>query len=317
MTQRYGMTIPFEGVTLTEHKEWFHRLADLGYTDVWSAEVDGSDGFTPLTLAALWEPRLNLGVAVTPVFTRGPGLLAMSIAALAEVAGGRFTMGLGASSQPVVERWNGITYDQPYARTRDVLNFVKRALEGEKIDEVFETFEVHGFKLSRPVINRPPILLGALRPGMLKLAGREADGAILNWLAASDVAQCRAEVGDGKTIAARLFVIPTEDADTARMIGRRMITSYLTVPVYAEFHRWLGRTEKLQPMWDAWAAGDRKLANDVIPDSVVDELIIHGSYDECREHVGRYIEAGVQIPSLAIVPFGINLQEAVEGLSPR
>jgi probable F420-dependent oxidoreductase len=317
MTQRYGMTIPFEGVTLTEHKEWFHRLADLGYTDVWSAEVDGSDGFTPLTLAALWEPRLNLGVAVTPVFTRGPGLLAMSIAALAEVAGGRFTMGLGASSQPVVERWNGITYDQPYARTRDVLNFVKRALEGEKIDEVFETFEVHGFKLSRPVINRPPILLGALRPGMLKLAGREADGAILNWLAASDVAQCRAEVGDGKTIAARLFVIPTEDADTARMIGRRMITSYLTVPVYAEFHRWLGRTEKLQPMWDAWETGDRKLANEVIPDSVVDELIIHGSYEECREHVGRYIEAGIQIPALAIVPLGINLQDAVEGLSPR
>jgi probable F420-dependent oxidoreductase len=317
MTQRYGMTIPFEGVTLTEHKEWFHRLADLGYTDVWSAEVDGSDGFTPLTLAALWEPRLNLGVAVTPVFTRGPGLLAMSIAALAEVAGGRFTMGLGASSQPVVERWNGITYDQPYARTRDVLNFVKRALEGEKIDEVFETFEVHGFKLSRPVINRPPILLGALRPGMLKLAGREADGAILNWLAASDVAQCRAEVGDGKTIAARLFVIPTEDADTARMIGRRMITSYLTVPVYAEFHRWLGRTERLQAMWDAWDAGDRKLANEVIPDSVVDELIIHGSYEACREHVGRYIEAGIQIPALAIVPFGIDLQDAVEGLSPR
>jgi probable F420-dependent oxidoreductase len=317
MTQRYGMTIPFADITLSEHKEWFHRLADLGYTDVWSAEVDGADGFTPLTLAALWESRLNLGVAVTPVFTRGPGLLAMSIASLAEVAGGRFTMGLGASSQPVVERWNGITYDQPYQRTRDVLNFVKRALDGEKIDEVFETFEVHGFKLSRPVINRPPILLGALRPGMLKLAGREADGAILNWLAASDVAQCRKEVGEGKTIAARIFVIPTEDADTARNIGRRMITSYLTVPVYAEFHRWLGRTERLQPMWDAWAAGDRKLANEVIPDSVVDELIIHGSYEACREHVGRYIEAGIQIPALAIVPFGINLQDAVEGLSPR
>ena len=317
MTQRYGITIPFDGVTLGEHQEWFHRLADLGYSDVWSAEVDGADSFTPLTLAALWESRLNLGVAVTPVFTRGPGLLAMSIAALAEVAGGRFTMGLGASSQPVVERWNGISYDKPYARTRDVLDFVKRALNGEKIDEVYETFEVHGFKLSRPVIERPPILLGALRPGMLKLAGREADGAILNWLAAGDVAQCVNEVGEGKTIAARLFVIPNDDADTARAIGRRMITSYLTVPVYAEFHRWLGRGERLQPMWDAWAAGERKLANEAIPDSVVDELIIHGSYDECREHVERYIEAGIQIPALAIVPFGINLQEAVEGLSPR
>jgi probable F420-dependent oxidoreductase len=284
---------------------------------VWSAEVDGADGFTPLTVAALSEPRLNLGVAVTPAFTRGPGLLAMSIAAMAEVAGGRFTMGLGASSQPVVERWNGIAYEKPYQRTRDVLRFVKRALDGEKIDEVFETFEIHGFKLSRPVIERPAILLGALRPGMLRLAGEEADGAILNWLAASDVAQCRSEVGENKTIAARLFVIPLEDAETARFIARRMISSYLTVNAYAEFHRWLGRGEALTPMWEAWSAGERKLANEVIPDSVVDELVIHGSFAECREHVQRYIEAGVEIPSIAIVPFGVDLKDAVEGLAPR
>ncbi|HEV3187966.1 MAG TPA: LLM class F420-dependent oxidoreductase [Acidimicrobiales bacterium] len=317
MTSRYGITIPFDGVTLLEHRDWFHRLADLGYTDVWSAEVDGADGFTPLTVAAIVESRLNLGVAVTPVFTRGAGLLAMSIAAMAEVSGGRFTMGLGASSEPVVQRWNGISYEEPYARTRDVLRFVKRALDGEKIDEVFETFEVHGFKLSRPVINRPPILLGALRPGMLRLAGREADGAILNWLGATDVAQCRAEVGPDKTIAARLFVIPNENADAARFIARRMISSYLTVNAYAEFHRWLGRGDALTPMWDAWAAGDRKLANEVIPDSVVDELVIHGSYEACREHVLRYVEAGVEVPTIAIVPFGINLEEAVEGLAPR
>jgi probable F420-dependent oxidoreductase len=317
VNQRYGITIPFDGVTLLEHREWLRRLVDLGYSDVWSSEVDGADGFTPLTLAAVWEPSLQLGVAVTPVFTRGAGLLAMSIAALAEVAPGRFTMGLGSSSAPVVERWNGITYDKPYARTRDVLDFVKRALDGEKIDEVYETFEVHGFKLSRPVVERPPILLGALRPGMLRLAGREADGAILNWLGANDVAQCRHEVGEDKTIAARLFVVPHTDADLARAIGRRMISSYLTVNAYAEFHRWLGRTEVLQPMWDAWARGDRKMANEVIPDEVVDELIIHGSYEQCREHVARYVEAGVQIPVLAVMPFGVDLREAVEGLSPR
>jgi len=317
MTSRYGITIPFDGVTLNEHREWFHRLADLGYTDVWSAEVDGADGFTPLTLAAAVEPRLNLGVAVTPVFTRGPGLLAMSIAALAEVAEGRFTMGLGASSQPVVERWNGIAYEHPYQKTRDVLRFVKRALDGEKIDEVFETFEVHGFKLSRPVVERPKILLGALRPAMLRLAGREADGAILNWLSVDDVATCRREIGEGKTIAARLFVVVTPDPDTARMVGRRMISSYLTVSGYAEFHRWLGRADALTPMWEAWARGERKLANELIPDEVVDDLIIHGSYEACREHVERYVEAGIEVPTIALVPLGVSLLDAVQGLAPR
>jgi probable F420-dependent oxidoreductase len=317
MTQRYGITIPFDGVTLQEHKEWYHQLADLGYTDIWSAEVDGLDGFTPLTLAAAWEPRLQLGVAVIPAYTRTPGLMAMSVAAMAEAAPGRFTMGLGASSLPVVERWNGVPFKDPYKRTRDMLRFINRALDGEKIDESFDSFTIKGFKLARPVTDKPTILLGALRPGMLKLAGKEADGAILNWLSADDVKQCVAEVGPNKTIAARLFVIPTADKDAARFIARRMISSYLTVPTYAEFHRWLGRTEALQPMWDAWAAGDRKLANSVIPDSVCDELIVHGPVEECREHVQRYIDAGIQIPTLAVVPFGVDLKEVVEGLAPR
>ncbi len=312
----YGITIPFEGVTLADHERWFHRMADLGYADVWSAEVDGTDGFTPLTLAAAWEPRLALGLAVAPVFTRGPGLLAMSIASLAEVAGERLTIGLGASSAPVVERWNGIPYSHPYARTRDVLAFVRRALAGERIDESFETFTVKGFRLSRPVATPPRLLLGALRPRMLRLAGEAADGAVLNWLAPGDVGRCRAEVGPGKTIAARLFVLPTEDATTARLIGRRMISSYLTVPAYAEFHRWLGRSEALAPMWEAWAAGDRQRANEVIPDEVVDDLVIHGSYEACRARVREYLDAGVDAATLALV--GVrDLDAALEGLAPR
>lgn len=316
-TARLGVTIPFDGVTLPEHREWLHRLADLGYSDVWSAEVDGSDGFTPLALAAVTEPRLNVGIAVAPVFTRGAGLLAMTIASMAELCEGRFTVCLGASSQPVVERWNGIAYERPYERVRDVLRFTKLALAGEKIDEVFPTFEVHGFKLSRPVSVRPPILLGALRPGMLRLAGREADGAVLNWLAASDVATCRAEVGPEATLAARLFVIPTTDHELARFIGRRLISSYLTVEAYAAFHRWLGRGEALGPMWEAWAAGDRKRANEAIPDQVVDDLVIHGSYEACREHVERYLDAGIEIATLALIPAGVDLADALAGLAPR
>ena len=117
-------------------------------------------------------------------------------------------------------------------------------------------------------------------------------------------------------VAARLFVIPTEDADLARMIGRRMITAYLNVDAYANFHRWLGRGPALEPMWEAWAAGDRKRALEVIPDEVVDDLIIHGSYAQCRAHIARYVDAGVNIPALAVIPFGVDLPEAIEALSP-
>ncbi len=313
---RYGITIPFDGISLADHRDWYRQLADFGYSDVWSAEVDGADGFTPLTLAAAWEPRLNLGIAIAPAYTRGPALLAQTIASLAEVAPGRFTFGLGASSPAIVERWNAIPYEKPFQKTRDTLRFLREALSGEKVDREFETFTVKGFRLARPVEVQPALFLAALRPGMLRLAGAEADGVILNWLSASDVTTVLGECGTSIDVAARLFVIPTDDEDTARAIARRMVTAYLNVDAYAAFHRWLGRGPALEPMWDAWQVGDRKRALEVIPNQVIDDLIIHGSYAKCRDHINRYIDAGVTIPALAIVPFGVDLAEAVRELSP-
>jgi hypothetical protein len=107
-----------------------------------------------------------------------------------------------------------------------------------------------------------------------------------------------------------------EDANVARTIGRRMITAYLNVEAYAEFHRWLGRGPALQRMWDAWAAGDRKAALAAIPDEVVDELVVHGPVDECRAHVQRYVDNGITVAAPMIIPVGIDLADAVAGLSP-
>ena len=146
---RPGITIPFDGIPLHAHREWFARLRELGYTDLWSAEVDGSDGFTPLALAAAWEPELNLGVAITPAYTRGPALLAQSLASMADAAPGRFFCGLGASSKVIVADWNGLEFENQYRRVRDTLRFLRLAFSGEKVTEDFETFKVNGFRLAR------------------------------------------------------------------------------------------------------------------------------------------------------------------------
>ncbi len=303
MTDSWGLTIPLTGVELAAHAELVRQLPSWGYTDAWSAEVAGADAFTPLALTAAWQPRLLLGTAIVPVFTRGPALIAQSAATLAAAAPGRFTLGLGASSPAIVQQWNGISFERPYRRTRDVLRFVRAALAGEKVSGSFDTFTVAGFRLEQPPVQPVPILLAALRPQMLALAGREADGVILNWLAATDVARCLAAVGnpESRTVA-RIFVCPTEDAGYARTLGRRLITSYLTVEAYAQFHRWLGRGPQLERMWQLWAQGDRKAAALAVPDEVVDALLVHGSPASCREQVRGYVRAGVQTPVLAVLP---------------
>src|SRR5262249_22460131 len=127
----YGMTVPFDGVPLSDHRVWYEELVELGYSDAWSMESDGTDGFTPLALAAAWAPKLRVGTAIVPAFTRGPALLAQSVAALAEAAPGRFSFGVGTSSDVIVERWNGLRFEAPFRRTRDVVRFLRQALTGE------------------------------------------------------------------------------------------------------------------------------------------------------------------------------------------
>ena len=313
---RYGITVPFDDVPLAEHGAWYERLDELGYTDVWTGEANSADGFTPLALAAVASARLQLGTAVVPVYTRGPGLLAMQAATMAELAPGRFALGVGSSSDVIVERWNATPFVEPYKRVRDTVRFLRLALTGQKVDAEYETFSVRGFRLGRRLEQPPPIYVAALRPGMLRLAGREADGAILNWLSADDVKKVVPEVGEDKAIVARIFVCPTDDADRARYVGRIGIAAYLNVAVYAAFHEWLGRGPLLEAMWSAWRGGDRKAALAAIPDEVVDALVVHGTPAQCRAHVQRYVDNGVTIPVLAVLPGGDELAKAVENLAP-
>ncbi|GAA0336763.1 LLM class F420-dependent oxidoreductase [Actinoallomurus spadix] len=313
---RWGLTIPLMGVPLAAHRDIVEGLAGLGYTDAWSAESNGTDAFTPLALASQWAPDLRLGPAIVPVYTRGPALLAQQAATLADLAPGRFVLGLGTSSQVIVERWNAIPFTEPYQRVRDTLRFLRRALAGEKVTD--EALGVSGFRLDNPPKTPPPIVLAALRPGMLRLAAREADGAITNWLAPQDVGTVRSAFGTEKELIARIFVCPTSNAEEARTLGRRLIAAYLTVPVYAAFHEWLGRGERLAAMNEAWAAGDRRAALDAIPDDVVDDLVVHGPPDACRERVRAYVEAGLDTPILAVLPNGeLSIPDAVSALAPR
>jgi probable F420-dependent oxidoreductase len=317
---RYGMTVPLDGVPLTQQAEVVRELAGSGYTDAWSSEAMGTDCFVPLSVAAVAEPTLRLGTAIAPAYTRGPACLAQSAATLAATAPGRFALGVGSSSELIVEGWNDKPFERPLQRTRDVVRFLRRAFAGERVDTEFDTFTVRGFRLGVKVDPAPPILVAALRSGMLRMAGREADGAIINWLSASDVTTVAPVVhagGTGKEIVARIMVMPTGDADAARAAGRRLVATYLNVPVYADFHRWLGRSEDLAPMWKLWAEGDRRGAAAAVPDQVVDSLIVHGAPEACREKIQAYVDNGVTTPVLAILPTGDDPRALARALAPR
>jgi probable F420-dependent oxidoreductase len=315
--RRYGITIPFNGIHLSEHREWIELLAELGYTDVTSGEAGANDGFTPLVLTAAYAPAMRVSHSILPVYTRGPALLAQSIASLCDLAPGRVAVGIGASSNVIVGNWNGIPFDKPYERVRDTIRFLRAALAGEKVTETYETFSVTGFRSEIVPSEPPPILVAGLRGKMLRLAGSEGDGAVLNWLSPDDMPRITAEVGPGKEIMCRIFVYPTDDYELVRKLATRHMNAYLNVPVYRAFQEWLGRTEELTPMWDAWASGDRKLATEVIPDELVDQFVVWGDAKRIRAGVERYCEMGVTTPvPLIMTSDRDGIRMAIEALAP-
>jgi probable F420-dependent oxidoreductase len=319
--QPIGVSVPLGGPLGTQ-RDRIRELVSWGYTDLWSAESSSVDGFTPLALASAWAPDVRLGTAIIPIYTRGPATLAQSAAAMAEAAPGRFTLGVGTSSDVIVRRWNGIPFTDPYRRARDTLRFLRAALSGEKVTATYDTFEVKGFRLAVGAPPDPPIplLLAALRPQMLRLAASEADGTIINWLSATDTARV-ADVVRGVSpeaeIVARLFVCPSSDRAAVLPAAKRMLAGYVSVAVYRAFHVWLGREAMLTPFWERWDSRDRAGALKQIPDELVDDIIINGTPAACRDHIARYVAGGVTTPVLHVLPFaGLDAHEGYRSLSP-
>lgn len=311
---RLGMTIPFESLPLDAHRDAVRELEDLGYTDVWTSEAQDLDAFLPLALCAEWAPGLRLGCAVVPVQTRGPAVFAMSVATLALAAPGRFVLGLGSSSEYIVSLQNARPFEKPYQATRDMTRFLKAALAGERIDRAYETFAVRGFQLKRKIEKPPPILLAALRPGMLELAGREGDGVILNYVTPEDLPKVISHVrksGANKEIAGRIYVCPTKDrGEAVRAVARHAIAAYFNVPTYRAHQEWLGHHSHYQAMWDAWDARDRKGALAALSDETIDRHYIHGPAEYCRERIDELRDAGLETPIIGLVEQAMEPREA-------
>ncbi|SHN20652.1 LLM class F420-dependent oxidoreductase [Actinacidiphila paucisporea] len=300
---RWGVTLPLPGLPLGAHRFVVEALPGLGYGDVWTAEGGGTDAFTPLAATAAWSDSLRIATGIVPVHTRGPAVLAQTAATLAQLAPGRVLLGLGASVPAHVTDINGIPFDEPYKRTRDVLRFVTRALRGEYVAGDFDTFSIAGYRLPEPPAAPVKVILGALRPGMLRLGFTEGDGAITNLLFPQDVPKVLAAVGPqppGKELVVKVFVCPTEDRVYARRAARPFLAWILNREPYRKFHEWLGHGELLRDSHERWAAGDREGAQRALPDEVVDALFVSGSPEECRERILSYHLPGVTTVQLYV-----------------
>lgn len=305
---RWGLTLPFAGLALRDHIDLFRRAEELGYDDLWTGETAGPDGFTPLAMAAAVTERIRLATGIVNPYTRGPALLAQQAAALQDASGGRFVLGIGSSSNVIVERWNEIPFVKPLSKVRESVEGLHKVFAGER--------GAGGFKLETPPATPIPIVIAALRGKMLALAAELGDGAFTNFLPLSGLPQVKEAFGaPDKELACRFFCVPMPE-EQGMGLAKHLFAAYGTVPVYAAFFRWLGWAEHLDPMVEAWQSGDRKQALELCPEDLVREIFVFGTPEEMKERLAQFVDGGITTLILTPIAAPDQVPALMDALAP-
>ena len=323
MPRRHALSLELPGLTLPQHEPVVRAAEAAGYTDAWSGETGGHDGFTSLVMAAQWTERMRLGTGVVNVFTRGPAVLAQHASALQDASEGRFCLGIGSSSNVIVERWNGIPFEKPRTRVREAVEFLRKALGGERAGD-------GGFKLEQQPPSPVPIYIAALREKMLQTAGEIGDGAWINFTPLKSLDKVMGAIHEGERaggkeegsvdVCCRFFCIQG-DPEQALGLASFLFAGYVTVPVYEQYFRWLGYGDVIDPLVEAWRAKDRAKAVELAPRELIEDIFILGDAAAQRERLDAYADGGVTTPVLQLIPLGAEpsaelYTELAESLAP-
>src|SRR5262245_47965055 len=297
------------------------RLAgELGYTSFWTAETTGPEAFSLLGAAGAAAPGLDLGTGVLALQLRTPMVVAMAGATLQALhPDSDILLGVGISSPVVTERWHGVPYgDRPLDRLRGHVTLLRQCLSGERVDSAGDFYQVKGFRLGvRLPERRPKIVVGALNPRMLALAGELADGVLLNYLPASHVPWSVEQVrkGGNATVYAYVHagVCAREDGID---LARRDPFSYAVVPSYAANFERAGYGDEVTEIVARHRDGDRAGALAAVSDRMVDGIDVMGDADTVAATMRAYVDAGVDVPVLMPLPWGPDRRGAGGGTPP-
>src|SRR5215510_8392459 len=310
---RLGAALPLQNLVPRQQVAYIQQAEASGYEGIWVPEVMGTDAFTILAAASQVTQRLRLGTGIVPIYTRTPTTLAMTIATLDALSGGRAVLGLGVSSEIIIGAWHGLLFPKPLGAMREAVDIIRRLLRNERVTAEGTFFRVRNLRPNVPVSsNRTiPIYIGALNPGMLRLAGAIADGVILNWMPAAYVPHAIEAIAAGAKRAGRALadidiacyirVCVTGDLEAARQWMRRELTGYAIVEAYHAYFTACGFGADSRACRDAWQQGDRTGAMQRISDNMVHAMAAIGSAEACRAQLAAFTEAGVTLP--IVFPF--------------
>ena len=280
---------------------------NLGYKSFWTVEANGTDAMSLLGAVSHAAPKLDLATGIIPIQLRTPVLTAMSAATLQALNPDvNVLLGIGVSAPGILMQHGERATDKPIGMMREYVALLRECLSGEPVTFEGDYFNAKRFRLGvRLGERRPKIIMAALNPQMLKLAGEVADGVLLNYLPASHVGTSIEQVRKGGNAKIYAYVhAAVGDFERSANSARRDLFNYAMADGYARMFSQAGFADEIKELRARQAEKDREGALAAVSERMIQAIDFIGNEPEVTNFVKDYVNAGVERPVLMPLPWG-------------
>lgn len=273
---------------------------------IWIPETWGMDCCSVLSQVASIANKPKLGSSIINIYSRSPALTAMSAVTLDVLSGGRFMLGLGTSSKPIVEDWHGVEFTKPLERMREYVDITRLVMSGGKISYDGKFFHLKNFGLLiKPTRTRIPIYLAAINRKMVELTWEIADGVIFYLRPLHELKTTIEKMQSRRKIdvACQLITCVSNDSEKAITRAKQTIAFYVSVgAIYRQFLASNGFKKETDAIFEEYQKIGLSGNHVFVTDDMVNSLAICGTPEDIRQKTMQFIESGIDLPILQFNP---------------
>ena len=281
-------------------------LSNYNPDSVWIPETWGMEVFSMLSSVSQIVKNSKIGSSIINIYSRTPALVAMGSITLDTLSNGRFIIGLGTSSEPIVQEWHGLDFKNPVHRMREYVEIIRLTMSGNKVNYDGEIFHLKNFNLLiKPPRNQIPIYLAAVNQKMVELTWEIADGVIFYLRPINELRNTIQKMQSKKKIdiASQFITCVSNDAEKAIDRAKKTLAFYISVgKIYREFLAKNGFGNETKNIYEEFKKSGFASNHKLVTDTMLDSLIICGTPDDCRKKIVRFINAGITLPILQFNP---------------
>jgi len=282
------------------------KLNELKPDTVWIPETWGMENFSMLGLASRENKFSKIGSSIINIYSRSPSLIAMGAATVDAISNKRLVLGLGTSTQPLVEDFHGDKFERPLKRMNECVEIIRLILSGKVVNYSGKIFSLKNFSLLiKPPRYVIPIYLAAVNQKMVELTWKIADGVIFYLRPKNEIKSTLASMQNQKKIDASLQIITcvNEDSEKAMIRAKKTLAFYVSVgKIYREFLASNGFENETKNIFEEYEKNGLQNNHEFVPESMVNELCIAGTSDECRIQLKQFRETGIDLPIIQFNP---------------